>query len=480
MESSAWFPPWRLYSWRWFSARTFEALLGGCAIGFVIVEFTKPAEETSGFLPINAFKGFIEALSATMADPVIVWITLVVGLFGSLIALLIRSGGALAFGALVAEKTESRRGALVVAWFLGLLIFIDDYLNALTVSSAMRKVTDRYRVSREMLAYVVDSTAAPVCVLVPVSTWAIFTAGLLVENEVAETGAGILVYMTLVPFAFYAWIALGLVLLTALGIMPAFGPMKEAERRAQETGETIPPNSEKMAALDSGVESAVKAEDARLINFVLPIAALLLFSWLAGVDFTAEEINWLGGIDALAGVMTAIVVTSILFLMQRITSIDEFSNTFFKGFQSMIVPIAIVTMSFVLVRVNEALGLTNFVIETAMPLMEERGGLLPLIVFLTMAFIAFSTGSFWGMYAITLPIVIPLAQTLDVSLSLTLGAVISAGAFGSHLCPFGDATVLSSAGAGCNNFRHVHTQMPYGLLAGAITALLYLIFGFIL
>ncbi|MCC5877029.1 MAG: sodium:proton antiporter [Candidatus Sumerlaeia bacterium] len=448
--------------------KTFEALLGASVLGFLMLWIMGRIEE-------DPFTAFVYSLQGVMADEVIVWIILVVGLFGSLIALLVKSGGALAFGELVCNRVKSRRGGLLVTWLLGLVIFIDDYLNALTVGSAMRRVTDKFKVSREMLAYVVDSTAAPVCVLLPFSTWALFSAGLLVENGVAAPGQGLTAYIWTIPFNLYAIACLVMVFLVAMGIVPAIGPMKRAEERAA-AGQPIPDGAEEITLLERKHESVVPASDARLYNFVIPIAVLILASWLPGTDIPNGV--WIGEIDAIKGVISAVVVTSILFLIQRLTSPAEFSDCFFSGMRSMVYPLAIVVMSFVLVEVNDNLGLTTFVVESVRGWMGPA--LLPAVAFLTMGFVAFITGSYWGMYAISLPIIIPVAGDLGANQWLAIGAVLSAGAFGSHLCPFGDATVLSSAGSGCGNLDHVRTQMPYGLICAAVATVLYLILGVVL
>jgi len=481
--------------------KTFEALLAGCVAGFFLIEFYRwkgtiaPAgsEEATGeagavkellLLPIDTLRQFISGLSEVMADPITVWLILIVGLIGSLISLLQLSGGALAFGEFVAKKVNSKKEAMLATWVLGLAIFIDDYMNAITVSSVMQKVTDKYKTSREMLAYVVDSTAAPVCVLVPFSTWALFTSGLLEENGVAEPGQGLITYVLLVPFNLYALVAVVLVLLVVLGIVPPLGGMKDAENRAENEGVIIPPGSENISSISTDAAESVTKENAKMINFILPIAVFMIVAWLAGLDFgkitsgEASLSDYLGYIDAQAGVIVAIIVTSFLFLFQRITTADQFSKAFFDGFKGMIVPISIVVMSFVLVSINETLGMNDYIITNVENAMKNVSGLLPAAVFLSMAFVAFSTGGFWSMYAISLPVFIPLSQSLDISTYVTAGAIISAGAFGSHLCPFGDATVLSSTGAGCDNFKHVATQAPYGIICGVIATIGYVILGF--
>lgn len=349
----------------------------------------------------------------------------------------------------------------MTTYLLGLVIFIDDYLNALTVSSAMKKVTDKFRVSREMLAYVVDSTAAPVCVLVPFSTWAIFVAGLLEKSEAAETGQGLSVYISAIPYMVYGWVAILIVPLVALSLIPVFGPMKKAEQRAAETGEVVPPGTGKIAALEDDVAEAAKANP-RLHNFLIPII-LLIFS------------TWYFGVDALKGVVVAIVAASLMYVVQRLLSMNEIFDTIIEGFKTMVFPLAIVVVSFMLKEVNDGLGLTSYVIETVRPLMS--GSMLPVVTFLSLSVITFATGSFWGVYAVSLPIVIPLALAMDANLALAIGAVISSGAFGSHSCFYGDSTVLSATGCGCKPIDHALTQIPYALVTAGITSVIFIVLG---
>ncbi len=396
---------------------------------------------------------------SVMKDETVGWITLVVGLFGALIALLVRCGGTLAFGNKVGELVGGRTGALLATWFMGLVIFLDDYLSALAVGSSMQRVTDRFRVSREMLAYIVNSTAGPVCVLVPLSTWGFYVAGLLEGVGAAPSGEGLALYGSVIPYVVYGWVAVLVVPLVALGLVPLFGPMRKAEMRARD-GEVAPPESP-ASDVAFGIDKAPSSP--RLSNFVVPVVALIGVSWYLN--------------DALKGVMVAVALTILLLLAQRLLSFKEISESFFLGFQSMVYPLGIVVGSFGLRNVNEDLGLTQFVIESVQPIMS--GALLPAVTFVTLSLIAFATGSFWGVYAVSLPIIVPLAQSMGVSLPLSIGAVVSAGAFGSNACFYGDATVLSAQASGCNLFAHAWTQLPYAVFAGTISALLYVALGYI-
>lgn len=428
--------------------KTFEALLAGSLVGCIILH---------QFSFINAFA---DSLYGLMSFETIGWIILVCGLFGSLIQILVHTGGARAFADYLLNFVKSERSALIATWFMGLLIFIDDYLNALTVGNAMQKVTDKFSVSREKLAYIVDSTAAPICVLVPLSTWAIYISGLLEVTEVVPAGKGLSGYLHVIPFLIYAWVAILIVPLVALKVIPLIGPMKRADIRAKETGQLIPPKSKNM-----GMKIQEDSDmNPMMLDFLLPIIVLVA----ATIYFD---------VDALKGIIYCLLFTFIYFsLFRRSMGLFKLMNQAFHGFKEMVYTLAIIVMSFVLKDVNDGLGLTEYVIEVVSPILSQAW--LPAIAFLSLSIITFATGSFWGVYAITLPIIVPLAETMGVNIWLATGAVISAGAFGSHSCFYGDSTVLSSAATGCNNMAHALSQLPYAVIAAIISFGIYLGLGY--
>ena len=431
-----------------FTRRTVEPLLLGALFGFGLVS-------QSGF-----FGEFIGSLLKVMGDGDVVWIVLVCGLFGALIRVLVLSGAAEALGDAMASVVRGRRGVLLGTWLLGILVFVDDYLNALTVGATMRRLADRFGISRAMLAYVVDSTAAPVCVLVPMSTWALYVSGLLEENGVAEAGAGLTTYVGVAPLVIYAWVAMGVVLLVALGLIPAIGPMQSEERLTSESREQEPELDESSSAQTGWLKA---------LTFVVPIALLVGATlWMGGDDDTR----------VLKAILFAIAAAIPLAWFSSERSLPELLDGALEGIGRMIPALAIIVLSFVLKDVNDRLGLTPYVIDTFGPLMTKS--LLPAVVFVAISLVTFSTGSFWGTFAITLPIVVPLAQELRVSIPLAVGAVISAGAFGSHACFYGDATVLSSTACGVNNMTHAVTQAPYAVASAVLTVMIYLLLGVVL
>lgn len=422
------------------SRRPIESLLSGVVVGLLMLE------------PGASLTNFSAILLDVMMDETIAWIIIVCGLMGSLISLLMRVGAANAFSDALAVRAQSSGSALLYTWLLGLVIFVDDYLNALAVGSSMRKVTDKFKVSREMLSYVVDSTAAPICVLVPVSTWAVFYAGLFMESGFAEEGQGMSLYISAIPYMLYPIVAVLLVPLVATGRIPALGLMKRAEAMAQ-TGQ-MPEVSEEFAIQTSQASD----RPVKLYHFILPIVALLLFS-LWGDPWNP---------DVQLGVIVAVALTILLFGTQKLMGWTEMFDSVLDGIKIMLPALTIVVMAFMFKEVNDRLGLAPFVIDTVAPVMTPV--LLPLVVFITMAFISFATGSSWGVFAIAIPIILPLAEAMGVSIPLAIGAIVSASAFGSHACFYSDATVLAAQGSGCDVMDHALTQIPYALIAAVIAS----------
>ena len=422
------------------SRRPIESLLAGVFVGLLMLE------------PAAALSNFSSILLDVMMDETIAWIIIVCGLMGSLITLLMRVGAANAFSRALSSKAKDSKSALLYTWLLGLVVFIDDYLNALAVGSSMRKVTDKFKVSREMLAYVVDSTAAPICVLVPVSTWAVFYAGLFMDSGYAESGQGMALYISAIPYMVYPIVAVLLVPLVVNRTVPALGMMKAAEQRASDG---IAPQLVDEASEQSDANSDTHNR-VQIYHFVLPIVALLGFSiWY--------------DLDVQIGVIMSVAVTIIMFGTQRLMAWTQMFDAVIDGIKIMLPALTMVVMAFVFKEVNDQLGLATFVITNVAPLMTPIT--LPALTFITMALIAFATGSSWGVFAIAIPIILPLADSVGVSIPLAIGALISASTFGSHACFYSDSTVLAAQGSGCDVMDHALTQIPYALIAGAISCI---------
>lgn len=433
--------------------RPLESLVVGALVGHLLLHGT-------GFLG-----EFLAGALSVLAEPASGWVVLVVSLFGALLGVLARAGAATAFGAALSRRLRGPRQMLFGAFGLGLLTFVDDYLNALAVGSAFRAAADRLRISRARLAYVVDSTAAPVCVLAPVSTWAVFLVGLFEENGIAAAGEGFPLYLSLIPFLLYPWIALLLVFLTILGVVPAWGPLAASERAARAG------KAPTAAALDETLLPEAGSGPPRRprlgpITFALPLLVLPAATLAAGGD-------------ALYGVVSALGVALLLAaLLRPAAGPGSVADGAVRGMEQMVYPLGIVLVSFVLREVNEALGLTAFVIGGVAP--AASAWMLPALVFLALSAVAFATGSFWGVYTVALPVVSGLSRELGAPLELTLAALVSAGAFGSHACFYGDATVLSARSAGCSITEHVKTQLPYALLAAGLATAGFVALGLLL
>jgi Na+/H+ antiporter NhaC len=431
---------------------SFEALLIGCIAGFIIIGMH---EHT------NFFSDFIASFYKVMEDESTVWVILVCGLYGSLIGLMVRSGGAMKFGEDVLKYLKTKRAALFGTWFLGLFVFLDDYLSALTVGITMKKITDHFKISREYLAYIVNTTAPPWCVVVPLSTWTLFIGSILEKCNYAPKTQGNHVYLSIIPYALYGWVSVLLIPLVIWGIIPMMGKMKKAEVRAQ-AGETLAPGGRQASLKMEHFETNKKPS---ALFFLLPIAVTLIATF---------ALNY----DALKGVMIGVAFTFVYYLLIKLGNFQQLSETVFTGFNSMVYALALVVMSYVLKEVGDQMGLTQYVINGVKPLISRE--LLPVIIFLSMSLITYTTGSSWGVYAVVIPIVIPLAQSLHANVPMSIGAVVSAGVFGANACLYSDATILTSQSTDTNNLAHSFSQLPYALVAFALSAVGYWGLGYAL
>ena len=425
--------------------RTLESVIAGAIFAFLLMD-------GSGFVNTLA-----EVSLQQLRDEDIAWIILVCALYGVFIALLVRSGGSMAFGNLLLKSLNSKGQGLLATWALGLCIFLDDYLNSLTVGASMKAVTDRFKTSRAMLAYVIDSTAAPMCLLVPISSWGAYFAGLLEKNAVAADGQGFSLFVESIPYMFYPIFALCLVPLVALGFVPRIGPMRKAEELAEATGD--------LGASDRET-SETESGNGGPSTFFLPIFALLFFTILPTFDWETSTLSM--NDDLLRGVIAGILFTVAYFAYLRLMPLSELFDTCTNGIKIMVPVLAMLLALFVFVEANDRIGLTEYVIQAVKPYMIAT--MLPVIVFVTMSAVSFATGSNWGVIAIAMPVAFPLAQAYDVSIPLVIGALLSASGFGSHACFYSDSTVLSAQGAGCNTYQHAVTQLPYALIAAGIAA----------
>ncbi|NBI63579.1 sodium:proton antiporter [Clostridiales bacterium] len=436
--------------------RTFEALLIGAAIGFFM---------TAKWGVLGAtLDGFSQAGAENM------WMILVFGLLGGYTFLLQRSKGAYGFGRFVRKFANSEKKTLIVGWILGIIIFMDDYLNILTVSTSLRETCDRQKTPREMLAYVIDSTGAPVCVLIPLSTWAVFYAGVVGEESgMASYGSGMDIYVQSLPFILYGWVAIIVVPLVILGVIPKLFGMKKAYQRVAETGRVYSEKSDRynqgITEFDKLMEEKGITEDDKAGNvlyFIIPLAVVIAVS--------------LWKDDVLVGLAAALVVMAVMYIPTKVVPFGEFCEAFASGFASM-VPMMFITIGALTVQISmDGIGLPNFVIDAVLPYMNAS--LFPAITFVVVAGLSFITGSNWGIPALTVPILIPLALAGGANPLIAFGAIVSGGTFGSHACFYSDATVLTSQASGIDNMEHAFTQIPYAILSAIIALIGFVICGF--
>lgn len=400
-------------------------------------------------------------LQSMLADNV--WIVLVCGLFGSLIALLQEAKGTFGFQRFVTKFCDTERKTLLTTFIMGILIFVDDYLNVLSIGVCMKGAYDKRKMPRESLAYMLDATGAPVCVLLPFSTWSAFYASLFIEQDsVAALGYknGISAYIQAIPFCFYPIFTLVIVLLFSLGIMPKLGGMKKAYDRVAQTGKLYSDASRKYNHEEyNGYEG-----QGNIWDFIIPMAILVAVAIVTS--------------DVLIAVVVAILVCFVLYVPRKIINLDNFFNLIAKGFADMLPILILLVIAFVLGTVTEEMGLSGFVIEVAEPFLTSS--IFPAVTFIIVAVLTFCTGSLWGMSAVVAPIVFPLGAAVGANPIFIMAAIISGGAFGSHACFYTDATLLSSMSAGIDNMEHAISQLPYVIIACVLSIAGFLVCGIVL
>ena len=434
---------------------SFEALLIGCLAGFIILSF---------YTGTNVFTDFVDTLIKVIGDTSnggSVWVILVCGLYGSLIALMVRSGGLLKFGEWALKYIKTKKAALIGTWVMGLIIFLDDYLSALTVGLSMRKITDAFKIPREKLAYIVNATAATWSVIAPISTWTIYIGALLVVAKAAPEGQGLQTYWKIIPFVCYGYLAVIVAALFASGVLPWFGKLKIAGERTEAGGSLTASVFSSSSSID--VSPMNNDKEGKMIYFILP----MLVALAATIFFD---------IDALKGVIIAVAVTFLYYLFMKVGNFQQLSETMFSGVNSMVVALAILMMSYLLKEINQRMGLTEYVLHGVTPYVSKE--ILPLAVFVSLSLISITTGSSWGLYAVALPLIVPLAGHLGSNVLLNCGAVVSAGVMGSNACPFSDATILTSQSCESNPLDNSFSQFPYVVIVFVLSCIAYLVLGY--
>ena len=419
--------------------------------------------------------GFPTLLKVSLGTTSFSWILLLELFIGILIAFFQRTGAIQGFTKIMDDRKLSRVGIQLVAWFMGMFVFFSDYFSPLFVGSTMRGLSDKAKISRERLAYIADSTSAPVSVMVPITGWAVFISGLLVGMGPIKDGSeAMMVFTKAIPFNFYAILAVAFVGLTSMKIIPEFGPMKKAEKRAINEGKVFADGAEPLLGeelTDTPVYEGFKVNV--LLTFILPV--LIVISIAVGTFIVLKSAK------TMEAFLAAAIVLGIIMRIKGMP-FNEIMKTAMAGMKGVMPAIIILALSYSINNLSKSMGTANYIISLTEGWLVPS--LLPVLTFILAAIIAFSTGTSWGTFAIVMPLSVPLAfiftgNVVTPLVLATIAAVAGGGVFGDHCSPLSDTTVLASTGAASDHMDHVKTQMPYALTVAAFATVLYLIIGFI-
>lgn len=464
---------------------TFSSLFIGILVGAVLLAVQSgDAINVINYMILGEFGegddaasvGFITAIS----DPWNAGIFIFLVMLGIMVALVNVAGGSAAFGTWAAKRIKTRVGAQLATFVLGVLIFIDDYFNCLTVGAVMRPVTDAERVSRAKLSYIIDATAAPICMIAPISSWAAAVSATASDLDTGVTG--IQLFIQAIPFNFYS--LLTIVFLVAICVMGFdYGPMAKAELEAYRSGD--------LGSL--GNEEIVEKSNASLIDLLLPIVTLIVCCvigmmyvggfWDPEADGYMDLAVAFGDTDASVGLpwgsVIALVITFLYLLVRRVVTFEEATGCFVEGFKAMVPAMLILTFALTLKLATSALGADVFVHDALEGSAEALYAMLPAIIFLVALFLAFSTGTSWGTFGILIPIVVAVFDPTSTLMTIGISACLAGAVCGDHISPISDTTIMASAGANVNHIVHVNTQAPYALTVAAVSFVCFVIAGFV-
>ena len=418
------------------------------------------------------FDGFVASLSDSYNMGIIIFLVLL----GMLVSLMNKAGGSAAFGRWASKHIKSRVGAQLATILLGCLIFIDDYFNCLTVGSVMRPVCDEKKVSRAKLAYLIDATAAPICIIAPISSWAAAVAG-FARGAGAESGISL--FVQAIPYNFYALFTILAMVIFAVGKFD-FGPMKLHEKNALEKGDLF-------TTVDRVANDDEKANPkGKVIDLVLPVVVLIITCVIgmiySGEFFSGESfINAFSNSDASVGLVIgsaiAIVFAVIYFLIRRVISFKDIMASLPDGFKAMVPAILILTCAWTLKAMTDSLGAKIYISQLVEGSAGALQALLPAIIFLIAVGLSFATGTSWGTFGILIPIVLSVFEATNPLMIVSISACMAGAVCGDHCSPISDTTIMASAGAQSNHINHVSTQLPYALTVAGISFVTYVIAG---
>ena len=444
----------------------YSSLFLGIVVGGLLV---------ANFSPIGALDAIInDGLISGVADAWNVGIFLFLILLGIIVALMNSAGGSAAFGRWAVKHVHTRVGALLATFLLGVLIFIDDYFNCLTVGSVMRPVTDSHKISREKLAYIIDATAAPICMIAPVSSWA---AAVSATAQDLNSGiSGIQLFIRAIPYNFYS--LLTIVFVIGISVMGFdYGPMAKAELRAMK-GE--------LGALSKEEDHEVPG--ASIWDMLLPVIVLIIFC-VIGMMYVGGFWNGASLIDSFAdtdasvglpwGCIVALMITFVYLLCRRVITFKEAAGCITKGFAAMVPAMLILTFALTLKNMTGLLGAADYVASLVEGAAAGLFAMLPAVIFLVALGLAFATGTSWGTFGILIPIVLPVFANSPDLLMIGISACLAGAVCGDHISPISDTTIMASAGANVDHIEHVSTQLPYALTVAAISFVCYILAGLV-
>ncbi|MBQ2694942.1 MAG: Na+/H+ antiporter NhaC family protein [Clostridia bacterium] len=418
------------------------------------------------------FDGFVASLSDSYNMGIIIFLVLL----GMLVSLMNKAGGSAAFGRWASKHIKSRVGAQLATILLGCLIFIDDYFNCLTVGSVMRPVCDEKKISRAKLSYLIDATAAPICIIAPISSWAAAVAG-FARGAGAESGISL--FIQAIPYNFYALFTILMMVVLAFAKMD-YGPMKLHERNAFEKGDIFTTgdrvSNDDVAANPKG----------KVIDLVLPVVVLIVTcvigmiysgGFFSGESFIDAFSNSDASVGLVIGSAIAIVFAVVYFLIRRVISFKDIMASLPDGFKAMVPAILILTCAWTLKAMTDSLGAKIYISQ----LVEGSAGafqmLLPAIIFLIAVGLSFATGTSWGTFGILIPIVLSVFEATNPLMIVAISACMAGAVCGDHCSPISDTTIMASAGAQCNHINHVSTQLPYAMTVAGVSFVTYIIAG---
>jgi len=445
--------------------QVFLSLFFGIWFGWMII---------SNWNPIAGFVNAIEACVNVFADSGNAKVVIFSAMIGAILAFMQRSGGVEGFINWGAKRgwSSSRKKASLLSWLIGLVLFVESSITILVRGAIARPVFDKLQISREKLAYILDSTSAPICILIPLNAWGAVILGLLNSQGLDSP---INAFAKAILFNFYAVVAAVLVIIVIL-LDWNFGPMRAAEKRARDEGKVLRDGAEPLVSTEVVEIPTKEGIQPKAINMLLPILVMVLMMPI-GLLITGDGnlTQGSGSTSVLWAVIASLITSFIMYQTQKMFSLSEMVDLFFKGIGGLMPMAVLMVLAFAIGATCKELGTGIYVADQAKELISPV--LVPAIVFLVSAFIAFSTGTSFGTFAIMIPIAVPMAISLDTNLSAAIAAVMGGGVFGDHCSPISDTTIISSMASASDHIDHVRTQLPYAILAGVIALILYLIVG---